>query len=132
MLMFYGFLCDALQGNKSGVSRLLADPGSQVGSPQSASVPCSSQANSPAPTVQTSFASNPIKVDWNGQTLSTEFEDVDSRSDAGASSLSQPMLEPVLNNACLHSPEVGGKMCSICYFIYVECIEQLIVYFKFS
>ncbi|KAK9934071.1 hypothetical protein M0R45_021230 [Rubus argutus] len=97
-----------VEGNKSGVSRLLADPGSQGGSPQSASAPCSSQANSPAPTVQTSFASNPIKVDWNGQTLSTEFEDVDSQSDAGASTLSQPMLEPVLNNACLHSPEVGG------------------------
>ncbi|XP_024170288.1 calmodulin-binding transcription activator 2 isoform X1 [Rosa chinensis] len=96
-----------VEGSKSGVSRLLVDPGSQVGSPQTASAPCSAQANSPAPTVQTSFASSPIKVDWNGQTLSTEFEDVDSRGDAGASSLAQPIPGSVLNNACLQLPEVG-------------------------
>nr|XP_011464949.1 PREDICTED: calmodulin-binding transcription activator 1-like isoform X3 [Fragaria vesca subsp. vesca] len=95
-----------VEGNKSGVSRLLVDPGSQVGSPQSASAPCSAQANSPAPTVQTSFASNPIKVEWNGQKLSTEFEDVDSPGDAGASSGTQPMPGSFLN-ACLQSPEVG-------------------------
>lgn len=108
-----------MQGNKSGVSRLLVDPGSQVGSPQSASAPCSAQANSPAPTVQTSFASNPIKVEWNGQKLSTEFEDVDSRGDAGASSGAQPMPGSFLN-ACLQSPEVGSKIMQYMLFqIYV-------------
>ncbi|PQQ00134.1 calmodulin-binding transcription activator 2-like [Prunus yedoensis var. nudiflora] len=92
---------------QSGVPCLLADPGSQVASPQSVSAPFSAQANSPAPTVQTSFASSPNRVDWNGKTLPTEFEDVDSGGDAGTSSVAQSMFGSVLHNASLLS-QVGG------------------------
>lgn len=111
--------CDALQVYQSGVPCLLADPGSQVASPQSVSAPFSAQANSPAPTGQTSFASSPNRVDWNGKTLSTEFEDVDSGGDAGTSSVAQSMFGSVLHNASLLS-QVGGKMHSHrCHFVYV-------------
>lgn len=98
----------ALQGYKSGISRLLADPGSQVGSPQNNSVPSSAHANSPAPTVQTSYASSPNQVDWNGQKLSSEFEDVDSGGDPRASSLTQPTFGSASQKASLLLQGVAG------------------------
>ncbi|XP_008223475.1 PREDICTED: calmodulin-binding transcription activator 2-like [Prunus mume] len=104
VLVHYRNVGEAYQ---SGVPCLLTDPGSQVASPQSVSAPFSAQANSPAPTGQTSFASSPNRVDWNGKTLSTEFEDVDSGGDAGTSSVAQTMFGSVLHNASLRS-QVGG------------------------
>lgn len=94
------------EGYKSGISRLIADPGSQAGSPQSSSVPCSAQENSPAPTVQTSYTSSPNRVDRNGQT--SEFEDVDSGSDPRSSSLAQPIFGPISHSTSLLAHEVAG------------------------
>ncbi|KAL5849044.1 hypothetical protein ACOSQ4_007057 [Xanthoceras sorbifolium] len=96
------------EGYKSGVSRLVADPGSQIGSPQASSGHTSVQANSPAPTVQTSHASSPYKIDWNGQAFSSEFEDVDSGNGLGAASLAQPTYGSVSQNAPLIAPQVVG------------------------
>lgn len=100
----------ALQGYKSSISRLLVDPGSQVGSPQSSSVPCSAQANSPAPSVQTSNTLSPDQVDWNGPTPSSEFEDVDSGGDPQATSLDHPTFGSVSQNASLLLHGIPGKM----------------------
>ncbi|XP_035539286.1 calmodulin-binding transcription activator 3-like isoform X2 [Juglans regia] len=96
------------EGYKSGISRLIADPGSQAGSPQSSPVPWSAQANSPAPTVQTSYASSANRVDRNGLTLSSEFEDVDSGSDPRASSLTQPLFGSFLHKTSLLEHKVAG------------------------
>ncbi|KAJ4721920.1 Calmodulin-binding transcription activator like [Melia azedarach] len=89
------------EGYKSGVSRLVADPGSQIESPQTSSARSLAQANSPAPTAQTSHASSPNKIDWNGQALSSEFEDVDSGNGPGAHSLAQPIYGSMPQNASL-------------------------------
>ncbi|XP_048440285.1 calmodulin-binding transcription activator 2 isoform X3 [Pyrus x bretschneideri] len=58
--------------------------------------------------VRTSFASSPSRVDLSGQTLSTEFEDVDSRRDAGISSIEQLMLGSIFHNASLLPQKIGG------------------------
>ncbi|XP_070671772.1 calmodulin-binding transcription activator 3-like isoform X1 [Malus domestica] len=58
--------------------------------------------------VRTSFASSPNRVDLSGQTLSTEFEDVGSRRDAGISSIEQPMLGSIFHNASLRPQKIGG------------------------
>lgn len=94
-----------MQGYKSGVSRLVADPRSQIESSQTSSTRSFSQANSPFPTVQTSHASSPNKVDWNGQALSSELEDADSGDGPGTPSLGQPMSQ----NASSVSPDIAGK-----------------------
>ncbi|XP_048321378.2 calmodulin-binding transcription activator 3 isoform X2 [Ziziphus jujuba] len=96
------------EGYKSSISRLLADPGSQVGSPQSSSVPCSAQANSPAPTVQTSNILSPNRVDWIGPTPCLEFEDVDSGGGPQASSVAHPTFGSVSQNASLLLHGVPG------------------------
>lgn len=87
-----------------------ADPGTQTGSPQSSPVPWSAQANSPAPTVQTSYASSANRVSRNGLTLSSEFEDVDSGSDPRASSLTQPLFGSTLHNTSLLEHKGAGKI----------------------
>ncbi|XP_044499184.1 calmodulin-binding transcription activator 3-like isoform X1 [Mangifera indica] len=92
------------EGYKSGVSRLVADPRSQIESSQTSSTRSFSQANSPFPTVQTSHASSPNKVDWNGQALSSELEDADSGDGPGTPSLGQPMSQ----NASSVSPDIAG------------------------
>uniref|UniRef100_A0A5B6ZN30 Putative calmodulin-binding transcription activator 3 isoform X1 n=2 Tax=Davidia involucrata TaxID=16924 RepID=A0A5B6ZN30_DAVIN len=97
------------EGYKLGSSRLLnADPGSQLGSPQTSSEPCLEQTLSLAPTVQTSYASSPSAVDWSGQTLSSEFEDGDSGEDPGSSSLVQPMHGSLSLKASLPADEATG------------------------
>ena len=97
----------ASQGYKSGISRLLPSSRSQIESPQTSSAPCSTQENSPAPTVQTSFSTNPNRVNWNGQIQSSEFEDVDSGdNNPGAPSLTQPAFGSVCS---LLSHGVAGK-----------------------
>ncbi|KAK4856459.1 hypothetical protein QYF36_017763 [Acer negundo] len=96
------------EGYKSGVSRLAADTAQQNGSPQTSSDRSFAQANSPAPTVQTSYASSPNKIDWNGQAFSSEFEDVDSGNGPGAASPAQPIYASVSHNASSISPQVAG------------------------
>ena len=104
LFWWYVFPC-ALQGYKSGISRLLASPRPPVESPQTS---CA-QANSPAPTGQTSFATNSNRVEWNGQTLSSKFEDVDSSDNPGAF-LTQPAFGSLSHNASLLSHRVTGKV----------------------
>ncbi|TQD83512.1 hypothetical protein C1H46_030893 [Malus baccata] len=58
--------------------------------------------------VHTSFASSPNRVELGGQTLSKEFEDVDSRRDAGTSSVEQPIFGSFSHNASLLPQQVGG------------------------
>lgn len=110
----------ALQGYKSGISRLLTGPIPQVESPQNSCV----QANSPAPTVQTSFATNPNRVEWNGQTLSSEFEDGDSGDNPGAS-LTQPAFGSISHNASLLSHRIAGKMDDyVLGFVYTSSVAN--------
>jgi hypothetical protein len=87
---------------------VIADPGSQAESPQSSTVPCSVQ--SPAPSVQTSYASSPNRVDGNGQVFSSGLDDVDSASDPQASSLSQPIFGFTSHNTSLLEHKVAGKI----------------------
>lgn len=87
------------EGYKSG--RLVADPGSQIDSSQTSSARSLAQANSPVPTAQTSHASSPNKLNWNGQTLSSEFEDVDSGHGSGTPSVAQPIYGSMSQNASL-------------------------------
>lgn len=68
------------------------------------------QAASPASTVQTSYASSPNKIDWNGKALSSEFEDVDSRNGPGTSSLTQSIHGSMSHNSSLLLPRVEGKV----------------------
>lgn len=100
-----------MQGYRSGVSHLLADRGTQVESPQPISAPSIAQTSSPAFTAQMSFASNPNEIDRNGQTLSSEFEDVDSRDNVGAC-LTEQKIGSVSHNASLLAAEVEGKLFS--------------------
>ncbi|KAF9674333.1 hypothetical protein SADUNF_Sadunf10G0116400 [Salix dunnii] len=96
------------EGYKSGVSRLLEDSGTQVENLQPSSVTSFAQAASPASTVQTSYASSPNKIDWNGKALSSEFEDVDSRNGPGTSSLTQSIHGSMSHNSSLLVPRVEG------------------------
>ncbi|WRX21499.1 IQ motif [Theobroma cacao] len=95
------------EGYRSGISRILADPGSQSESLQTGSAPSLAHENSPAPTVQTSHAST-SRIDWNGQTLSSEFEDVDSGDYPSTSSPVQPIYGSTSCTASLE-PEVAGR-----------------------
>ncbi|XP_021607349.1 calmodulin-binding transcription activator 3 isoform X2 [Manihot esculenta] len=95
------------EGYRSGVSHLLADRGTQVESPQPISAPSIAQTSSPAFTAQMSFASNPNEIERNGQTLSSEFEDVDSRDNVGAC-LTEQKIGSVSHNASLLAAEVEG------------------------
>lgn len=102
-----------MQGYKSG--RSVADPGSQIESSQTSSARSLAQANSPIPTAQNSHASSPNKLDWNGQTLSSEFEDVDSRHGSGTSSVAQPIYGSMPQNASLVASGIAGKVhCNVC------------------
>ncbi|XP_024023492.1 calmodulin-binding transcription activator 2 isoform X2 [Morus notabilis] len=96
------------EGLKSGISRLLASPRLQVESPQSSSAPCSAQANLHVHTLQTSFTTNPNRVDWQVQTLSPEFEDVDSNNNPGPSSFIHPAFGSTSHDASLLSHGVAG------------------------
>lgn len=96
------------EGYKSGVSRLLEDSGTQVENLQPSPVTSFAQAASPASTVQTSYASSPNRIDWNGKALSSEFEDVDSRNGPGTSSLAQSIHGSMSHNSSLLSPRVEG------------------------
>ncbi|KAF5185356.1 Calmodulin-binding transcription activator [Thalictrum thalictroides] len=75
------------EGNRSATSRLLnQDPGTQTGSSQT----CSPPVDSTVLTVHTSYASSPSTANYNGQTPYSEFlEDVESKEEIGASSLSE-------------------------------------------
>ncbi|XP_021640212.2 calmodulin-binding transcription activator 3 isoform X2 [Hevea brasiliensis] len=95
------------EGYRSGVSHLQADRSTQVDSPQPISAASIAQTASPAFTAQISYVSSPNRVDWNGQTLSSEVEDVDSRDDVGAS-LTEPMIGSLSRNASLLANEVEG------------------------
>jgi len=104
---------------------VIADPGSQAGSPQSSSVPCSAQANSPAPSVQTSYASSPNRVDRNGQKFSSGLDDVDSASDPQASSLSQPIFGFISHDTSLLEHKVSGKIVAMnAWLIHINLVES--------
>ncbi|GAV71635.1 IQ domain-containing protein/CG-1 domain-containing protein/Ank_2 domain-containing protein [Cephalotus follicularis] len=92
------------EGYKSGVSRLVADPGSQIQNPQTNSAQCITQ-NSPDSTVQTSYASCQNRIDYDGQTVSSEVDDVDSGDDPRASSAAQGSVS---RDASLLPHEVAG------------------------
>lgn len=103
----------AMQGYKSG--RSAADPGSQIESSQTSSARSLAQANSPAPAAQTSHASIPNKIDWNGQTVSSEFEDVDSGHGSGTPSVAQSIYGSMSQNASLVAASIAGKVhCNVC------------------
>ncbi|GMI80244.1 hypothetical protein HRI_001693700 [Hibiscus trionum] len=95
------------EGYRSGVSRILPDPGSRSESLQNESSPSLAQENfSPAATIEISPASTSI-MDWNGKTLSSEFEDVDSRDYPSANSPDRPIYGSISCTASVE-PEVAG------------------------
>ncbi|GMN51428.1 hypothetical protein TIFTF001_020577 [Ficus carica] len=96
------------EGYKSGISRLLASPRSQVESPQNSLAPCPAQTSSPVPTGKTYFSPNPNRVDWSGQTLSSKFEDEDSGENPEASSLTQHVFSSTSHDASLLSHGIAG------------------------
>lgn len=69
----------------------------------------SAQENSPALATKLSYASSPSTVNWNGQTASSEFEDVDSGDDFGMSSLTRPTSSSVFHNSSLHQNDMAGN-----------------------
>ncbi|XP_022760769.1 calmodulin-binding transcription activator 1-like isoform X2 [Durio zibethinus] len=94
------------EGYRSGISRLLADTGSQSVSLQTGSTPSLAHENSSAAIIQTSHVST-SRLDWNGQTLSSEFEDVDSGDYPTACSAVQPIHGSISCTASV-DPEVAG------------------------
>ncbi|TYG51016.1 hypothetical protein ES288_D10G222500v1 [Gossypium darwinii] len=94
------------EGYRSGISCLLADPGSLSESLQTGSTPSPAHENSPAATIQVSPTST-SKIGWNRKTLSSEFEDVDSGDDPSADAPDQPIYG---SKSCTASvePEVAG------------------------
>ncbi|XP_042517418.1 calmodulin-binding transcription activator 3-like isoform X2 [Macadamia integrifolia] len=95
--------------NRSGIPRLLnADSATQTVSSQTGSAPCSVQAHSSPFTVQASYASSPSTADWNGQTQSSEFEDVDSGDDLGSSSLPEAISRTGPLNVSLPAHDTPG------------------------
>ncbi|KAF8392687.1 hypothetical protein HHK36_023036 [Tetracentron sinense] len=75
---------------------------------KTSSAPCLAQANSPALAVQASHASGSSTVDFNGQTPSSDFENVDSGDDLGTSSLVERISGSVSWDASLHAHETAG------------------------
>ncbi|KAI3936847.1 hypothetical protein MKW92_033557 [Papaver armeniacum] len=67
-----------------------ADLGAPAGTARAYPAP-SAQVDSTGLTIQPSYASSPSTAGWNGQTRSSEFEDVDSRTDQETSSSSRAM-----------------------------------------
>lgn len=98
-------MSSALQGYRSGISRIVADPVSQSESLQRGSGLSLAHENSPAATVHTS---HPL-TSRNGQTLSSEFEDVGSGDCPSASSPVQPIYCSVSCTASV-KPEGAGKV----------------------
>ncbi|KAJ4956918.1 hypothetical protein NE237_013701 [Protea cynaroides] len=97
------------EGNRSGIPRLLnSDSAPQTVSCQTGSAPCSVQSNSSALTVQASYASSPSTADWNGQTPSSEFEDVDSGEHMGTSSLAEAISRSGPQNVSLQMHDTTG------------------------
>ncbi|XP_065863920.1 calmodulin-binding transcription activator 3-like isoform X2 [Euphorbia lathyris] len=94
------------EGYKSGVSHLLADSSIQVDRPQPSSAPSFGQTPSHAFIAQAFCESIPNRIDWNGQALSSDFDDVDSKDDLGASSLIEPVSNSMSHNASLLGAEV--------------------------
>lgn len=115
-----------MKGNKSGVSRLLEDSGTQVENLQPSPVTSFAQAASPSSTVQTSYASSPNRIDWNGKALSSEFEDVDSRNGPGTSSLAQSIHGSMSHNSSLLSPRVEGKVHCMKYILCIFGVAEYI------
>ncbi|KAL1149664.1 hypothetical protein V6Z11_A10G205800 [Gossypium hirsutum] len=95
------------EGYRSGISCLLVDPGSQSESLQTGLAPSLTHENSPAATIQVSPTST-SKIGWNGKTLSSKFEDVDSGDDPSAVAPDQPIYG---SKSCTASvePEVAGR-----------------------
>ncbi|XP_043710644.1 calmodulin-binding transcription activator 1-like [Telopea speciosissima] len=97
------------EGNRSGIPRLLnADSAAQTVSSQNGSAPCSVQANSSPLTVQASYTSSASTADWNGQTPSSDVEDVDSGDDLGTSSLAEAISCSGPQNVSLHTHDTPG------------------------
>ncbi|KAK8499435.1 hypothetical protein V6N13_050363 [Hibiscus sabdariffa] len=94
------------EGYSSGISRLLPDPGSQSESLQTGSAPSPALVNLPSATIVISPASTG-RVDWNGKSLSSEFEDVDSRDYPTADSPDRPIYGSISCTASVE-PEVAG------------------------
>lgn len=112
------FVIHVMQGYKLGVQRLKnADSEPQLQSPQTDSSPCLEQTNSPETTTQTSSV-YPNSVDWNGQTLSSEFEDGDSGEVPGISSLVQ-LLQHTPHDPSFHADGITGKNCSAGLHVYL-------------
>ncbi|KAL6008763.1 hypothetical protein ACLOJK_021989 [Asimina triloba] len=81
------------EGHRSGsFCSLNTDQGTvgHTGGAQSSSVPCSAKANPSVSTAQLSYASTPGTAYWNGQSRSSEPEDLDAGEDYGVSALSGP------------------------------------------
>ncbi|KAE8720511.1 Calmodulin-binding transcription activator protein with CG-1 and Ankyrin domains, putative isoform 2 [Hibiscus syriacus] len=94
------------EGYRSGTSRLLPDPGSRSESLQTGSASSLAQQNSAAATIEISPAST-SRVDWKGKTLSSEFEDVDSRDYPSADSPDRTVYGSISCSASVE-PEVAG------------------------
>ncbi|XP_038724037.1 calmodulin-binding transcription activator 3-like isoform X2 [Tripterygium wilfordii] len=95
----------------SSGSHLLADLDSQLESTQRSSVPCFSQAASPT-TVPTSFVSSLNRVDWNGHTLASEFQDVNSGDDFGAYAI-ETYFTTGMEKRYLHSSSLVPPPCFV-------------------
>ncbi|XP_026446352.1 calmodulin-binding transcription activator 3-like isoform X1 [Papaver somniferum] len=96
------------EGNRSGISHLVnADLGAPAGTARAYPAP-SAQVDSTGRTIQASYASSPSTAEWNGQTRSSEFEDVDSRTDQETSSSSRAMSCSRSQNSSLHSSDIAG------------------------
>ncbi|MCL7040978.1 hypothetical protein MKW94_020548 [Papaver nudicaule] len=97
------------EGNRSGISHLLnADLGTPGGTARAYSAPSPAQVDSTGLTIQASHASSPSTAEWNGQTRSSEFEDVDSRTDQETSSSARAMSCSRSQNSSLQSSNIAG------------------------
>ncbi|KAI3980819.1 hypothetical protein MKX01_025384 [Papaver californicum] len=97
------------EGNRSGISHLVnADLGTPAGTARAYPAPSSAQVDSTGLTIQASYASNPSTAEWNGQGRSSEFDDVDSRTDQGTSSPSKVMFCSRSQNSSLKSSDIAG------------------------
>ncbi|XP_050217229.1 calmodulin-binding transcription activator 3-like [Mercurialis annua] len=99
---------DVKEGYRSGGSHLLSNPSARIDSSQASSAPSFAQTASPAFTAQTSYISSPNRIDWNSQTLSSEFEDVHSRDNQGATCPFEPIHGSLSGGASLLGTEVDG------------------------
>eukprot|EP00268_Persea_americana_P020494 TRINITY_DN2066_c0_g1_i4.p1 TRINITY_DN2066_c0_g1~~TRINITY_DN2066_c0_g1_i4.p1 ORF type:complete len:1029 (+),score=221.63 TRINITY_DN2066_c0_g1_i4:351-3437(+) len=100
------------EGSRSGIPRLLntdPEPLNHCQSAQTSSAACSAHASSIALAAPPSNASSPSTANWNGQTPSSELEDVDSGDDFDSSSFTEPTSCSGFQIASLHPNDTAER-----------------------